>query len=88
MDDTAHVEFSRRSGELDDIRPYMTAWRKMRYQYYELFDAGNVDEEGNVIHPDSPKAQYQKVSSNREEALFSVADQDPGQRSFPRRQLL
>lgn len=61
MDDTAHVEFSRRMGELDDIRPYMTNGRKMRYQYYELFDAGNVDEDGNVIDPKSPKAQYQKA---------------------------
>ena len=39
----------------------MTSGRKMRYQYYELFDAGNVDENGNVIDPESPKAQYQKV---------------------------
>jgi alpha-ketoglutarate-dependent 2,4-dichlorophenoxyacetate dioxygenase len=61
MDDTAHVEFSKKLGELDDIRPYMTAGRKMRYQHYEVFDAGNVDEEGSVIHPDSAKAQYQKV---------------------------
>ena len=63
MDDTAHVEFSRRMGELDDIRPYITAGRKMRYEYYELFDAGNVDEDGNVIDPNSPKAQYQRVGS-------------------------
>lgn len=48
-------------GELDDIRPYITSGRKMRYEYYELFDAGNVDEEGKVIDPNSPKAQYQKV---------------------------
>jgi alpha-ketoglutarate-dependent 2,4-dichlorophenoxyacetate dioxygenase len=61
MDDTAHVEFSKRFGELDDIRPYMTNGRKLRYQYYELFDAGNVDEDNNVIQPSSPKAQYQKV---------------------------
>ncbi|ORY04483.1 alpha-ketoglutarate-dependent 2,4-dichlorophenoxyacetate dioxygenase [Clohesyomyces aquaticus] len=67
MDDTAHVEFSRRLGDLDDIRPYMTAGRKMRYAYYELFDAGNVDEEGKVIDPNSPKAQF--IQGN---ALFHV----------------
>ncbi|KAF2731330.1 alpha-ketoglutarate-dependent 2,4-dichlorophenoxyacetate dioxygenase [Polyplosphaeria fusca] len=67
LDDTAHVDFSRRFGELDDIRPYMTAGRKMRYEYYELFDAGNVDEDGKVIDPESPKAQYQKGN-----ALFHV----------------
>jgi alpha-ketoglutarate-dependent 2,4-dichlorophenoxyacetate dioxygenase len=61
MDDAAHVEFSRRFGELDDIRPYVTNGRKMRYDFYKLFDAGNIDEEANIIHPDSPKAQYQKV---------------------------
>ncbi|KAH9866569.1 hypothetical protein J1614_008259 [Plenodomus biglobosus] len=63
MDDTAHVEFSRKLGELDDIRPYMTSGRKLRYQYYELFDAGNIDDDGNIIDPASPKAQYQKGNS-------------------------
>ena len=82
MDDTAHVDFSRKLGELDDIRPYMTAGRKMRYPYYELFDAGNVDEEGNVIHPDSPKAQYQKVGFRRANTA-SLTDRDLGQRPFP-----
>lgn len=32
----------------------------MRYDYYELFDAGNVDDEGNVIASDGPRAQYNK----------------------------
>ncbi|KAF2258547.1 Clavaminate synthase-like protein [Lojkania enalia] len=59
QDDTAHVEFSRRLGELDDIRPYMKYGRKMRYEYYELFDAGNIDESGNIIDPNSAKAQHQ-----------------------------
>lgn len=72
MDDTAHVEFSRKLGDLDDIRPYMTNGRKMRYQYYELFDAGNVDEDGNVIDPNSPKAQYQKVCSNLSSVFYRV----------------
>jgi alpha-ketoglutarate-dependent 2,4-dichlorophenoxyacetate dioxygenase len=69
MDDTAHVEFSRRMGELDDIRSYMTSGRKMRYEYYELFDAGNVDEDGNVIDPNSTKLQYQKVGEPYRELL-------------------
>ncbi|KAF1830146.1 alpha-ketoglutarate-dependent 2,4-dichlorophenoxyacetate dioxygenase [Decorospora gaudefroyi] len=67
LDDTAHVEFSRNFGELDDIRPYITGGRKMRYQHHELFDAGNVDEDGIIIHSRSPKAQYQKGN-----ALFHV----------------
>ncbi|KAF2875210.1 alpha-ketoglutarate-dependent 2,4-dichlorophenoxyacetate dioxygenase [Massariosphaeria phaeospora] len=72
MDDTAHVEFSRHLGDLDDIRPYMKSGRKMRYEYYELFDAGNVDEEGQVIDPNSPKAQYQKARLNTGNSLFHV----------------
>ena len=85
MDDTAHVEFSRRLGDLDDIRPYITSGRKMRYKYYELFDAGNVDEEGNVIDPNSPKAQYQKVSLARMPCEKYFTHGSSGQRSFSRR---
>jgi alpha-ketoglutarate-dependent 2,4-dichlorophenoxyacetate dioxygenase len=55
-----HVEFSKRFGDLDDIRPYMTGGRKPRYEYYELFDAGNVDNEGNVLTMDSPRTHYGK----------------------------
>lgn len=58
MDDKAHVELSRRFGDLDDIRPYMTGGRKPRYNYYELFDAGNVDNEGRVLAVDSPRHHY------------------------------
>lgn len=61
LDDTGHVEFSRRFGELDDIRPYLTPGRKLRYQHLELFDAGNIDDNGNVHEPDSARAQYNRV---------------------------
>lgn len=61
LDDTHHVDFSRRLGELDTTRRYMVAGRKARYEYYELFDAGNVDENGNVLDPNGPKAQFGKV---------------------------
>jgi alpha-ketoglutarate-dependent 2,4-dichlorophenoxyacetate dioxygenase len=61
LDDTGHVDFSRRFGELDDIRPYLTPGRKLRYQHIELFDAGNIDDNGNVHEPDSARAQYNKV---------------------------
>lgn len=46
----------------------MTNGRKPRYEYYELFDAGNIDvETGNVLDPSSPRAQY-----NKGNALFHV----------------
>jgi alpha-ketoglutarate-dependent 2,4-dichlorophenoxyacetate dioxygenase len=68
LDDKGHVEFSRRFGDLDDIRPYMVNGRKPRYEYYELFDAGNIDPDtGTVLSPDSPRAQY-----NKGNALFHV----------------
>jgi len=60
LTDTAHVEFSRLFGELDDIRPYMTAGRKMRFEYIELFDAGNIDEKGEVLDPNAPRSHYGK----------------------------
>ncbi|TVY73361.1 Alpha-ketoglutarate-dependent 2,4-dichlorophenoxyacetate dioxygenase [Lachnellula suecica] len=60
MDDRQHVEFSRRFGDLDDIKPYLVQGRKLRYDYYELFDAGNLDEDGSILTPDAPRSQYNK----------------------------
>lgn len=60
MDDDEHVAFSSRIGELDNVKRYLTGGRKLRYKHYELFDAGNVDEDGNVIHPDAPRSHYNK----------------------------
>ncbi|KAH7386933.1 hypothetical protein DE146DRAFT_680775 [Phaeosphaeria sp. MPI-PUGE-AT-0046c] len=67
LSDAQHVEFSARIGELDNVRRYLTGGRKLRYTHYELFDAGNVDEEGNAIDPDSPRTHY-----NKGNALFHV----------------
>ncbi|EAT83517.2 hypothetical protein SNOG_09325 [Parastagonospora nodorum SN15] len=67
LSDAKHVEFSSRIGALDNVRRYLTGGRKLRYTHYELFDAGNVDEEGNAIDPDSPRAHY-----NKGNALFHV----------------
>jgi Taurine catabolism dioxygenase TauD, TfdA family len=61
LDDTRHVEFSKRFGELDDIKPYLTNGRKAKFPYYELFDAGNLDDEGNPIALDSQRSHYNKV---------------------------
>ncbi|KAI1504772.1 alpha-ketoglutarate-dependent 2,4-dichlorophenoxyacetate dioxygenase [Biscogniauxia marginata] len=65
LDDAAHVSFSRRFGELDNIRRFVTGGRKPRYTFYELFDAGNIDADGAVLDPDSPRAH-----SNRGNGLF------------------
>ena len=61
LDDKSHVEFSRRFGELDDIRPYLHPGRKLRYDYVELFDAGNVGDDGELLTADHPRWYYNKV---------------------------
>jgi len=60
MDDEQHVNFSKRIGELDNMKRYLTGDRKLRYNHYELFDAGNVDEGGGPIAADSPRSHYNK----------------------------
>ncbi|KAL7622144.1 hypothetical protein AAE478_007646 [Parahypoxylon ruwenzoriense] len=66
LDDEAHVKFSERFGELDNIRRYLMGGRKPRYEYYELFDAGNIDGESNtILDPESARAH-----SNRGNGLF------------------
>ncbi|KAF2738569.1 taurine catabolism dioxygenase [Polyplosphaeria fusca] len=67
MNDDEHVNFSARIGELDNVKRFLTGGRKLRYTHFELFDAGNVDEEGNPIHPDAPRSHY-----NKGNALFHV----------------
>jgi len=60
MDDSEHVEFSKRIGALDNISRYLANGRKPRYQHLELFDAGNVDEAGNPLAPNAPRSHYNK----------------------------
>jgi alpha-ketoglutarate-dependent 2,4-dichlorophenoxyacetate dioxygenase len=69
LDDKGHVEFARRFGELDDIKPYLAAGRKNRLASDELFDVSNVNLDGTVVDPESPKGQANKVR----EFLFSNA---------------
>ncbi|KIX10417.1 uncharacterized protein Z518_01499 [Rhinocladiella mackenziei CBS 650.93] len=62
------------------MRRYMTDGRKPRYGYYELFDAGNIDDQGGVLDPNSPRAHYGKgntlfhvdSSFNPRRASFSI----------------
>ncbi|KAK5195894.1 hypothetical protein LTR92_004835 [Exophiala xenobiotica] len=43
------------------MRRYMSDGRKPRYAFYELFNAGNIDDQGGVLDPDSPRAHYGKI---------------------------
>lgn len=61
------MAFSRRLGELDNIRRYLQGGRKPRYAHYELFDASNLDGDGGLLDPDSPRGH-----SNRGNGLFHV----------------
>ncbi|PMD46954.1 taurine catabolism dioxygenase [Hyaloscypha variabilis F] len=60
LDDNGHVEFARRFGELDDIKTYIAAGRKNRLASDELFDVSNVNLDGTVVDPESPKGQANK----------------------------
>jgi alpha-ketoglutarate-dependent 2,4-dichlorophenoxyacetate dioxygenase len=64
LDDKGHVEFSRQFGELDDIRPYLHPSRKLRYEYLELFDAGNVGDDGVLLTADNPRWHYNIVCTD------------------------
>ncbi|KAJ5605726.1 hypothetical protein N7510_008507 [Penicillium lagena] len=65
LSDKAHVEFSRRLGDLDNISRFITDERKLRYEYLELFDAGNIADDGTLLDPESTRAHH-----NRGNQLF------------------
>jgi alpha-ketoglutarate-dependent 2,4-dichlorophenoxyacetate dioxygenase len=61
LTDEAHIAFSRKFGELDDVMPYISAGRKHRLKYPELFDVSNVEADGSILDPASPRGQANKV---------------------------
>ncbi|EXK26079.1 alpha-ketoglutarate-dependent 2,4-dichlorophenoxyacetate dioxygenase [Fusarium oxysporum f. sp. melonis 26406] len=67
LDDAAHISLARRFGELDDVKPYNKAGRVHRLAYDELFDVGNMEHDGSIVDPSSPRAQ-----ANRGNSLFHV----------------
>jgi len=60
LNDTTHVNFSRRFGELDDIGRYLPPGGKPWLPHIELFDVGNVDHTGAMLDPNSPRAHAGK----------------------------
>ena len=67
LSDDAHVEFSAKLGELDNIGRYIGPGRKLRYKHIELFDAGNLDENNQIIDPESSRAH-----GNRGNGIFHI----------------
>ncbi|KAJ3549710.1 hypothetical protein NM208_g375 [Fusarium decemcellulare] len=67
LNDETHIELARMFGDLDDVKPYNKAGRKNRLNHDELFDVGNIEADGTIVDPESPRAQ-----ANRGNSLFHV----------------
>ncbi|KAH8655504.1 hypothetical protein BX600DRAFT_416697 [Xylariales sp. PMI_506] len=63
LTDESHIALARMFGELDDVKPYITAGRKNRLTYDELFDVSNVEIDGTLLDPESPRGQANKGNS-------------------------
>lgn len=74
LTDEGHIAFSRKFGELDDVKPYISAGRKHRLKYPELFDVSNVDADGSILDPESPRGQANKVFWCGRTARYSHTD--------------
>jgi alpha-ketoglutarate-dependent 2,4-dichlorophenoxyacetate dioxygenase len=61
LTDETHIELARKFGELDDVKPYVAAGRKNRLKYDELFDVSNIEPDGSIVDPNSPRGQANKV---------------------------
>lgn len=67
LDDTGHVAFAAKFGELDDITPYNKAGKKHRLDFQQLFDVSNLLEDGSVAPLDS-----HRTAMNKGNNLFHV----------------
>lgn len=67
LNDETHIELARSFGELDDVKPYNKAGRQNRLKYDELFDVGNIEVDGSIVDPQSPRYQ-----ASRGNSLFHV----------------
>lgn len=61
LTDETHIKLARMFGDLDDVKPYVAAGRKNRLKYDELFDVSNVELDGTIVDPNSPRGQANKV---------------------------
>ncbi|QDS72430.1 hypothetical protein FKW77_009203 [Venturia effusa] len=55
LDDDRHVAFAHQFGELDDIKPHLAAGRKNRFNTDKLFDVSNIEEDGSILQPGTPR---------------------------------
>jgi alpha-ketoglutarate-dependent 2,4-dichlorophenoxyacetate dioxygenase len=66
MTDEQHIQFSKHFGDLDDISGYIPAGATMSRQvkFLELFDASNLNTDGQVLQEHEKRFQYNKVPSH------------------------
>jgi alpha-ketoglutarate-dependent 2,4-dichlorophenoxyacetate dioxygenase len=55
LSDDEHVEFSRKLGDLHDLKLHVESYR---FKHFELFDVGNVDDDGKPFAVDSPRTFF------------------------------
>jgi len=60
LDDLRHVQFSKQLGDLEHVPKFRGPNVPDRFDYPELFDAGNTDRDGNIIQKDSRRWWYNK----------------------------
>lgn len=61
LDDEQHIRFSRAFGPLE-LPPLLGVGGKRRRLRRELYDASNLDADGNLLAPDSPRRRYNKAN--------------------------
>jgi len=62
LDNERHIAWAENYGELDSILQFVPRGAKTRLApYYELWDAGNLDVNGNIIPGDTRQYEYNKV---------------------------
>jgi alpha-ketoglutarate-dependent 2,4-dichlorophenoxyacetate dioxygenase len=57
LSDDEHVEFSRKLGELYDLKLHVKNYRS---KYFELCDVATVDDDGKPFAVDSPRALFRR----------------------------
>ena len=53
LDDIRHIQFSKQLGDLEKVPKFRGPNVPDRFDYPELFDAGNTDKDGNIIQKNS-----------------------------------
>lgn len=82
LDNSAHIEFSRQLGELDDVKVHIKAGRVMRFpEQPEIFDVSNLDHNGNIVTDSDPGRKesnkgnclwHADMAFNPRRALYSI----------------